>query len=475
MRILDEEVKIFLYSSFWYPPLSSIQSHSGAAVDLTIFSLHLAGVSSLLGAINLNLINLKDYDVLMSFTYLILNKKKPITDKKKPITDNFSYISNFSNYSNYSSNSKSNTKICFASASALNISQPEQPEREKENWKTILGRKGPFQYAHKLASEQIKSQKPVTFKVINEILAYCKISITEEILNSLIKAPSILIKNLDSNESKKILKITIGSPSIKVQIPGVYIFKNKITGEKYVGSSSQLAVRISAYLNYTHKPTGKLVPLLLKERLSNFTLKVIPLINNYDFRSEIVLEQYYLLDPSFKLNTIKVANNPSGSNAKPLFMYNRDKTILYYSSTQQIDFIKNLNISHFTFSKHLKNGSYYLGKYLFTREPVLNTKDKDISIMKLALQLEKDRKLFNKNKPLNSFSRSVLMCLDRNSAITSLGRGKGNSSQEIEMLFFSIGKCVQHLRSMGLPATHTTLVKYIDSGKIYHGYIFKYV
>jgi len=35
-----------------YPPLSSIQSHSGGSVDLAIFSLHLAGVSSLLGAIN---------------------------------------------------------------------------------------------------------------------------------------------------------------------------------------------------------------------------------------------------------------------------------------------------------------------------------------------------------------------------------------------------------------------------------------
>lgn len=35
-----------------YPPLSSIESHSGGSVDLVIFSLHLAGVSSLLGAIN---------------------------------------------------------------------------------------------------------------------------------------------------------------------------------------------------------------------------------------------------------------------------------------------------------------------------------------------------------------------------------------------------------------------------------------
>jgi cytochrome c oxidase subunit 1 len=35
-----------------YPPLSSIQSHSGPSVDLAIFALHLSGISSLLGAIN---------------------------------------------------------------------------------------------------------------------------------------------------------------------------------------------------------------------------------------------------------------------------------------------------------------------------------------------------------------------------------------------------------------------------------------
>jgi len=35
-----------------YPPLSSIQAHSGPAVDLAIFSLHLSGASSIMGAIN---------------------------------------------------------------------------------------------------------------------------------------------------------------------------------------------------------------------------------------------------------------------------------------------------------------------------------------------------------------------------------------------------------------------------------------
>jgi cytochrome c oxidase subunit I len=35
-----------------YPPLSSVQAHSGPAVDLAIFSLHISGASSILGAIN---------------------------------------------------------------------------------------------------------------------------------------------------------------------------------------------------------------------------------------------------------------------------------------------------------------------------------------------------------------------------------------------------------------------------------------
>jgi len=35
-----------------YPPLSSIEFHSGGSVDMAIFSLHLAGVSSILGGAN---------------------------------------------------------------------------------------------------------------------------------------------------------------------------------------------------------------------------------------------------------------------------------------------------------------------------------------------------------------------------------------------------------------------------------------
>lgn len=50
--IVFNKLWIWDYQHKCYPPLASIQSHSGGAVDLAIFSLHLAGVSSLLGAIN---------------------------------------------------------------------------------------------------------------------------------------------------------------------------------------------------------------------------------------------------------------------------------------------------------------------------------------------------------------------------------------------------------------------------------------
>lgn len=290
----------------------------------------------------------------------------------------------------------------------------------------------------------------------------------------MINSPRLILNELDKKETMQILRDKLGSPFIpplrggrKVQIPGVYIFTHKITGAKYVGSSSQLATWLYGYLKERHRPVGQLIP-LLKDNLSNFTLEVIVLNkNNYKFSSppprgggtEIVLEQYYLLDPSFSLNTVKVANNPSGSNAKPLFMYNRDKSILYYYSMQQKDFINNFNIHYVTFNKHLNNGTYYLGKYSFSREPVLTAKVKEMSDLELVSMLEKDRVKYNKNKPVNSLSKSILLVDDKNNT----------------ELFLSLGKCIEFLRNKGFPANQKTLVKRINSGESYHGYKIKFV
>jgi Cytochrome C and Quinol oxidase polypeptide I/GIY-YIG catalytic domain len=399
-----------------YPPLSGIQSHSGPSVDLAIFGLHISGISSMLGAMNLT---------WYLFVYIIYIKFKSTN------------ILNSNRNSNYN-----------------NSSDPNQ----KNKWKIILGRSGTNKLVHKLALEHIRSGKPVTADVINNILSYCNIEISENILKELLNKPGFTFENLDNNETLLNIKTIIGSPSNKIQIPGVYIFTYK--DKKYVGSSSQLAIRLNGYFKNKHRAIGLLVP-LLKGNLSKFSLKIIPLYNNYEFRSELVLEQYYLLDPSFNLNTVKVVNNLSGSNAKPLYLYNRDKSILYYSSMQQKDFITNLNIHYVTFNKHLKKGTYYLGKYLFSREPSLNAKIANVTIRDLALKLEKDRLKYNKVKPTNSLTKAVMLMDEKD-------------DKKIE-LFTSLGKSVEFFKNKGLPVTQVTLIKHIKTGKIYHGYICKFV
>ncbi len=64
----------------------------------------------------------------------------------------------------------------------------------------------------------------------------------------------------------------MGLPHSKVQTQGVYIFTCLTTGQKYVGSSSQLSFRLKGYLNQTHKNTGKLIPLIKEIGLSEFQL-----------------------------------------------------------------------------------------------------------------------------------------------------------------------------------------------------------
>jgi GIY-YIG catalytic domain len=292
-------------------------------------------------------------------------------------------------------------------------------------------------------------------------LSYCNIKVTDIELNQLKNCPIYTFDLSDPINLKNKIKDLIGSVGSKKQIPGIYIFVHKNTQSKYVGSSSQLAVRLNGYFLKKHKSIGLFLPLLYRESLNNFILKIIPL-NKYKIKgSEIILEQYYLLDSSFNLNRIKVVNNPSGSNSKELYMYNRDKSILYYHSLQQIDFIRNLNIHYTTLMKHLKNNTYYLGKYSFSSQLILNAKKTDISLLDLALKLEKDRKIFNKNKPLNSLSRRVIL--------------EDLNNKDDIILFFSLGKCITFLRGKGFKADQRTLVKSIKLGLPYFGFYCKYI
>jgi len=477
-----------------YPPLSGIQSHSGPSVDLAIFALHLSGVSSLLGAINFGL--RLQFLVLLRYIYFIYSITLLWIGEKSftLLVKSNDYCTGKDSYDELEKEEESATQKSEEEESNSgngndNEENPLEPEEDpkeskdntnkKEDWGLILasraprqlagsrgalgseaGRKGKNIFVHQLANAQLNSCKPVTLKVLNEILAYSNILVSEDTLNSLLTIPKLVFTNLHKQNTLDLIYDRFGLPHSKVQTQGVYIFTCITTGQKYVGSSSQLSFRLKGYLNQTHRKTGKLIPLIKEIGLSKFKLEVISLPYYSEFRPEIVLEQYYLLHPSFNLNTVRIANNPSGSNSKALYFYNRDKSILYFSTTQQKDFISKLNISHFTFTKHLEKGTYYLGKYLFLRERISTARPSDMTLAEIALMLKTDRVKFNIEKPLNGSSKAILL-------IDILSKQ--------ELLFESLGQCINFLKNKGFSASQITLLKRLNTDLSYKGYICKTV
>lgn len=373
------------------------------------------------------------------------------------IKNNISHYSNSINFKLSSENSNNNNRRGYNS-----LIGKDKKENKKDIWKIIKGHKGLSKYAHDKARDYIKKGKVPNTQIINDILSYCNIRIRDLELKKLLNLPKYAINTKDNDKMLNKIKDIVGSPKDKSQIPGIYIFTHISSGDKYVGSSSQLSIRLNNYINKKDRPNGLIRPLLYEEGISAFLLEIIPIYNKWNIRAELVLEQFYLLNSSFNLNVIKVANNPSGSNSKPLYMYNRDKSILYYFSYQQNDFIKNLKIHFETFKKHLINNTYYLGRYSFSRALVETANISDISLMDLGLKLDKERINFNKNKPIKSESRTILL--------TSI-------TEPLDTFIFNgYRPCIKFLRNeKGIKTTRETLIKYIKNGLPYNGYICKLI
>lgn len=306
--------------------------------------------------------------------------------------------------------------------------------------------------AYRLAIQYINEKRAITAVEVNKVLAFSGISISQEMLNKILSRPRLDFSDLNSSTIKieKFLG-TIGTVRGKVQVPGVYIWTHLVTGDMYVGSSSKLARRLIGYFNNNHNDTGRLIPLIKKEGVSAFKLQVIPLTESYTVNQELCLEQYFLLQSKFNLNTLKVVNDYSGARAIPLYMYTKDFSKLISSSNIQEDFIFKLKVHHSIFSNSLKTGAVYLGKYVFTDKPVVGAKESNMSETDINFMLDKDRSELKKSK-----GRKVII--------------KGIEENKDTMVFDSISSSITFLNNIA-PSNKTTLCRHIESGKPYNGYL----
>jgi hypothetical protein len=377
---------------------------------------------------------------------------------KQTNKNNNNTINNNNNTINNNNKPKFNNKLLLK-GSSNNIGLQSA---SKDKWKFIKGYKGLSKFSHSKAKNFIKKGELPNLDIINDILSYCNIKVTGKELKNLLNLQKYNINTKDNKKMMGDINNLLGFSKYKNQIPGIYIFTHVKTGRKYVGSSTQLSIRLCNYIKKKDKPEGLIRPLLYEEGISEFLLEVIPIYKKWDFRAELVLEQYYLLNPSFNLNVIKVANNPGGSNSKSLYMYNRDKTILYYYSYQQNNFIKYLKIHFETLKKHLNNNTYYLGKYFFSRTLIETAIISNITLTDLGLKLEKDRIKFNKNKSIKYESWTILL--------TPLNKPKET------LLFNGYRPCIKFLRNeKDIKTTRETLIKYIKNGLPFYGYICKLI
>lgn len=295
-------------------------------------------------------------------------------------------------------------------------------EGSRQVWKTsIIGGDSSTVTRHKfeLAQEYQSKGVPATADILNKL---CDTHITDKDIESLLLSPRIIFTQVPE---KKTLIRTIRKRGVNAPIPGIYIWTHKPSGSKYVGSAYNMPVRLRSYFSEEQKEIGKFIPLFYRQGMDIFTLEVVLTPFNPDIRLELLLEQYYLLDSAFDLNTIRVAGNgnPSGSNSKTLYIYNRDITILYYSSNKQSEFINKFKINYHTFTKHLIKGTYYLGKYVFTRERVEEAVLASLARGDIELRemLTIDRVKFNLAKPVNSLSRPVNIFQESTRSTPNLG------------------------------------------------------
>jgi len=328
-----------------------------------------------------------------------------------------------------------------------------------------------------LALEHVNSGKPATSFVINRILLNQNLSVTDSQLEKLLKVKGVEMDlPVSTPENKKLLGELAGESNYK-GFSGVYVFIHKNTGQKYVGSSNLLRRRLDYYFKgdfplASHpgltpvqgRRVGIFLPLLHKDGLKAFKLRIFKLDSNkFSNQDALILEQYYLLNKEFNLNTLRVVNAGS-SKGDPVYVYDQTCSTLYYQAKSKIELKRALKIHPETSKKFVDSKLLYLNKFLLLSYPISTALISNISVEELVGIMQKQRQ----DTYTLGTRRSILVELevkDGNRFTDSVG---------YTLNFDSITSCVEYLRGLGLIIKRNTLTRYIKNKKVFHNFLCKY-
>ena len=264
-------------------------------------------------------------------------------------------------------------------------------------------------------------------------------------------------------ENKELLAELTGKSKYK-GFSGVYIFIHKNTGHKYVGSSNLLRRRMDYYFKGNFPLIGKFLPLLHKDGLKAFKLIIFKLDSKiFSNQDALILEQYYLLNKEFNLNTLRVVN-AGYSKGDAVYLYDLTCSTLYYHAKSNIELKRVLKIHTETSKKYVDSKLPYLNKFLLFSYAIPTAITSNIPVDGLLNMMQKER-------------RDSYILGSRISIPVELVIKEGNTFVNYRgqtLNFDSLTSCIEYLRKLGLTIKRDTLTKYINNEKVFHNFLCKY-
>ena len=319
-----------------------------------------------------------------------------------------------------------------------------------------------------LANNHLNSNKGIDHLIINKILLNQNISVTEAKLKELLDVKGVEMDlPIVKLEEKKLFAELAGKSKYK-GFYGVYIFIHIKTGKKYVGSSNLLRRRMDYYFKGEFSIQGKFLPFLKKEGLGAFKLVIFKLDSSkFTSQDALILEQYFLLNKEFNLNTLRVVNAGS-SKGEGVYVYDLTCNTLYYHAKSRIELKRVLKIHPETSLKYVDSKIPYLNKFLLLSFYIPTANLSNISIQELDTLMQNERKTIYKLGTRRSIPVKLVI-LKGNSFVDPSADIK-----EQALNFDSLTACIEYLRKLGLTIKRNTLTKYIKNGKVFHNFLCKY-
>lgn len=315
-----------------------------------------------------------------------------------------------------------------------------------------------------LAKEHIDSGKPTTHLVINNILLNQNLSNSKEKLEELLKVKGVEI-DLPIGDDKTLLNQLTGSSKYK-GFMGVYVFIHKATGQKYVGSSNLLRRRMEYYFKNDFPLNGKFLPLLHRDGLKAFKLIIYKLDSSkFNSRDALYLEQYYLLDKEFNLNTLRVVNAGS-SKGIGVYIYDLSCSTLYYHANSKIELKRILRVHPETCQKYIDTGNPYLENFILLSYYIPTANISNLTVDELLEIMQTKRK--------HAYTLAT-----RKSVPVNLEILEGNTFVDPTLIgttlnFNSLTSCVYYLSKLGIDIKREIITKYIKNEKVFYNFLCKY-